>query len=132
MDRFLAYFAHISLGISRRSCSRGIAEGDLLADFGVEFVGGVLGFPVAAVEIEVVAEGAVGADLFAADAGGLFGNEVPIGLLAGGGEQVLEGGADGRFVGDFVGGVGGEFFVVGSDFLVGRFEAMGEGHAGLY
>lgn len=82
-------------------------------------------------EVKIVAEGAVGADLFAADAGGLFGDEVPIGLFAGSGEEVLEGGADGRFVGDFVGGVGGEFFVVGSDFLVGRFEVIGERHTGL-
>ena len=89
-----------------------VAEGDLLADFGVELVGGVLGFPVAAVEVELVAERAVGADLFAADAGGELRDEVPVGFFAGGGEQVLEGGAGGAFVGDFVRGVAGEFFVV--------------------
>ena len=59
-------------------------------------------------EIEVVAEGAVGADLLAADFGGELGNEVPVGLLAGGGQQSLEGGARGAFVGDLVAGVGGE------------------------
>jgi hypothetical protein len=46
-----------------------VAEGDLLADFLVELVGRVFGFPVAVVEVELVAERAVGADLFAADAG---------------------------------------------------------------
>ncbi len=56
---------------------KGIAEGDLLADFLVELVGGVFGFPVAVVEVELVAECAVGADLFAADAGGELRDEVP-------------------------------------------------------
>jgi hypothetical protein len=57
--------------------------------FGVELVAGVFGFfglRVAAVEVEVVAEGAIGADLFAADFGGELRNEVPVGLLAGGNE----------------------------------------------
>ena len=53
-------------------------------------------------------------------------------FLAGGGEQVMEGGAGGAFVGDFVRGVAGEFFVVGFDFLVGRFELVGEGHGVVY
>jgi hypothetical protein len=107
---------------------KGIAEGDLLADFFVELVGGVFGFPVAVVEVERVAERAVGADLFAADARGELRDEVPVGFFAGGGEQVLEGGAGGAFVGDFVRGVAGEFFVVALDFFVGRFELVGIGH----
>ena len=48
-------------------CVRRAAEGDLFADFGVELVGGVFGFRVAVVEVEFVAESAVGADVFAAD-----------------------------------------------------------------
>jgi hypothetical protein len=77
---------------------------------------------------ELVAEGAVGADGFAAGAGGELGDEVPVGLFAGGGEEGLEGGAGGAFVGDFVRGVGGELFVVALDFLVRGFEVVGEGH----
>jgi hypothetical protein len=103
----------------RRSCWKGDRRGRLFADFLVELVGGVFDFPVAVVEIELVAEGAVGADLFAADAGGELRDEVPIGFFAGGGEKVLEGGAGGPFVSYFVRGVGREVFIVGLDFLVG-------------
>ena len=92
-------------------------------------VSGVSGFPVAAVEVEVVAEGAVGAYLAAADFGGELGDEVPIGLFAGGGEQVLEGGADGAFVDDFSRGKAAELFVVAADFFVRGFEAVRKGHA---
>ena len=50
-------------------------------------VAGVFGFPVAAVAVEVVAEGAVGADLLAADFGRELGNDVPESLTASGGED---------------------------------------------
>ncbi len=60
---------------------KGIAESDLLADFLVELVGGAFGFPVAVVEVELVAERAVGADLAAADAGRELRDEVPVGFL---------------------------------------------------
>ena len=56
---------------------KGIAEGDLLADFLVELVGRVFGFPIAVVQVVFVAERAVGSDLFAADASGKLRNEVP-------------------------------------------------------
>ena len=82
------------------------------------------------VEVELVAECAVGADLLAADAGGELRDEVPVGFFAGGGQQVLEGGAGCAFVGDFVCGVAGEFFVVALDFFVRWFELVGEGHGG--
>jgi hypothetical protein len=109
-----------------------VAEGDFLADFGVEFVGGVFGLRVAAVEVEVIAEGAIGADLAPADFGGELRNEVPVGFLASGGQQSLESGARGAFVGDLVVGVGGERFVVVFDFLVGGFEMVGEGHGAAH
>ena len=109
---------------------KGIAEGDLLADFLVELVGGVFGFPVAVVEVELVAECAVGADLFAADAGGELRDEVPVGFFAGIAEQVSKGGAGGPFVDYFMLGIAAEFFVVALDFLVRWFELVGEGHGG--
>jgi hypothetical protein len=80
--------------------------------------------PKPVVEVELVAERAVGADLFAADAGGELRNEVPVGFFAGGGEQRLKRTAGGAFVGDFVRGVAGEFFVVALDFLVRGFELV--------
>ena len=80
------------------------------------------------VEVEVVAERAVGADLFAADASGELRDEVPVGFFAGGGEECLEGGADCAFVSHFMRGIAGEVFVVFFDFLVSRLEVMREGH----
>jgi hypothetical protein len=44
------------------------------------------------------------------------------------GEQVLEGGTGGAFVGYFMRSVAREFFVVALDFLVRWFELVGEGH----
>jgi len=128
LDRLAVLVEDGRLCVFEDRVGKRIAEGDLLANFDVEVVGGVFGFPVAAMEIEVVAERAVGADLFAADAGGLLGNEVPTGFSAGGSEQVLEGGADGRFVGDFVVGVAGKLFVVAFDLFVGRLEMVGIRH----
>jgi hypothetical protein len=83
-----------------------------LLEFGVEVVGGSLGFPVAAAEIE-------GVDLFAADAGGELRDEAPVGFFGGGVEEILESGVRGDFVIDFVRGVADEFFVVSCDFLDG-------------
>jgi hypothetical protein len=96
--------------------------------FVVELVGGIFGFPVAMMEIELVAEGAVGADVFAADFAGELRDEVPVGFLARGGEQVLEGGASRAFVGYLVRGVAAELVVVAANFFVRGFEAIGKGH----
>ena len=106
-----------------------VSHGDFFADFDVELVGGVFGLPVAAVEVEFVTQDAIGTDGFSADFGGELRHQVPIGLLAGGGEQVLEGGTGGAFVDDFVGGVAAEVFVVAADLFVRGFEAMGKGHS---
>jgi len=96
-----------------------IALLDFPGDLGVEMVVGVLGLPVAAVQVQVVAEGAVGHDALAAGAVALFGHEQPVVRLGRFGEQRLEGGAQGGFVLDAVFAVGLQRLVVGLDRLVG-------------
>jgi hypothetical protein len=68
-----------------------------------------------------------GADLFAADFGRELGNEVPAGLAGGGGEEILEGGAGGALVDDFVRAEAGELVVVGLDGRLLGFEVR-SGH----
>ena len=94
----------------------------------VELVGRVLGLPIAAVQIKIVAERAVGGDLLAADAGRLLRHEVPAGLRARAGQQIREGRADRRFVRDLVCAVPGQFLIVPLDVLMGGFEMVGECH----
>ncbi len=117
----LALEQHRLPGVLENDVAERIALFDLLGDLGVEMVVGVLGFPVAAVQIEVVAEGAVGHDALAAGAGTLFGDEQQVVRLGGFGEQVLEGGAQGGFVADVMLAVGLQRLVIRLDGLVRRF-----------
>ena len=110
----------------------GVALGGFGADFGFEVVVGVLGFPIAAVDGEVVTEGGVGFDEGAGgEFVGVFGDELPVAAAGEFGEEGLEGGAGGGFV--FDGGVA-EFaegeLVIMEDF-VGGFELEGHGWGGL-
>jgi len=97
-------------------------------DFGVEGIGGILGFPIAAGERVFVADDAVGADAGMAGNGGMlgdFGDEGPAAGVGGVGEELLEGGADGHFVIDALGGDGFEALVVVLDGAVGGFNGVG-------
>ena len=80
------------------------------------------------VEVELVAEGAVGADGFAFDLCRQLRNEAPVRFFAGFVEEILEGAAGRSLVGDIVCSVFGELFVVALDFLVRWFELMLERH----
>jgi len=150
----------------------------------LEVVVGVLGLPVAAFDVEVVAEGAVGADAVGArhecrgsgrgrtgrerlggslalpgalaargrgcvrrlrvgagryvvtagrcvgGFGGEFGDEGPAEAAAGFGQEILESGAEGGFVGDALLGVGGEGGVIVLDGLLGGLDLWTVGHDG--
>ncbi|HLX63751.1 MAG TPA: hypothetical protein VKX17_20945 [Planctomycetota bacterium] len=105
-----------------------VAARFFLGDFGVEGIGGIFGFPIAAGERVFVADDAVGADAGAAGDGGVlgdFGDESPAAGVGGVGEELLEGGADGHFVIDALGGDGFEALVLVLDGAVGGFDGVG-------
>lgn len=105
---------------------RRTAAGDFFGDLVVEVVFGVLGFPVAADEVHLVFEGAVGADVFVGGFVTELRDEGPVAGAGGVGEEGLEGGGDSAFVegvlvGEFLeGGV-----VVVEEFFEGIFGGLG-------
>ena len=121
-------------GVLEDDVVEGIAGLALLLDLGFEVVGGVLGLPVAADEVHGILEGAIGADGLAARAVDLLfvlGDEGPAMLLAGGGEEGVEGRAGAHFVHDVLVGEVGQVGVVLVDELgeLG-FARSGRGWAG--
>ena len=98
----------------------GVAGLAFLCYFGVQVVVGVFGFPIAADEVEGVFEGSVGADGFAVGPAYfllVLGDECPVVLLAGGGEEGVEGRAGAHFVHDVLVGEVGEIGIVLDDEL---------------
>src|SRR5205085_9572570 len=85
---------------------------DLLADFGVEVIVGVLGLPVAAGQVVGVAQGAVGDDGPAAGLEPLLGDQRPADGGGGVGEESAERGFRRPLMGGAVGGVGRQGLVV--------------------
>ncbi len=76
---------------------------------GLQVVLAVLGFPVAAREVEAIAQGAIGPLTIGQC---LFGDEHPVRGLGKGRQQVLKGAPYCRFVSDLLLGVRGKFLVV--------------------
>ena len=105
-----------------------IALGDLLADLGFQVVVGVLGLPVAAGDVVVVAEGAVGPDRAAGGGVGKLGNQGPAKMPADLVEQALKGRRNGRFVLHVLLPVALQCGVVRLDRLVGGLNLPGGGH----
>ena len=90
----------VELGLPRvleNDVAGGIALGDLLLDLRFEMVVAVFRFPVAAGDVVVVAESAVGPDRLARRRVGKLWNEGPAELPAELLQQVLEGRCGGRF-----------------------------------
>jgi len=116
-------------GVLKNRVIERVAFFDLLADFHIEIVVGVLCFPMAVAKIEGVAQGAIGEDILTLRTAHFeLGNKRQVVGAAGFGQKLLEGSFSSAFVLDVLVTVCAECFVIALDRLVGRLEERGSGH----
>jgi len=115
-----------ALGHLEDGVGGGIALLDLTADFAVELVAHVLGFPEAVALFPVVEEGAVNGDAAFGAFHPVLADEGPMESAAVAGQHVVKGAADGAFVVEVELAEAAENFVIALDQLVAGFDGEGK------
>ncbi len=121
---------HGTFGVFKDDVAKRVAFGFLLCDLRIKIVVGVLGFPIAPAQVVAILQGAIGVDELAADFEFLLGDERPVMLLCGHGQQTRKGRFGGPFMRDAVRDEGAECREVFRDVLVGGLDGGWFTHAG--